>query len=170
MVLKRYKWVIDWIAHVELWISTLLLVALLLVVMMEVTSRYLLNRPFPWVQELTMLMITYIVFLGIPAMYRHKSLVIIEFLFNRLPVQVKQYIAIIWEILIGFFLVYLIGSAYDLQELQSRYTSPTLDISFRYFTIPVLLCAASMFLFNIYFIIGHLSCILGKGKEVHGEW
>jgi len=167
--MKKYKFFIDWIERIELWFSTFLLGALTLLVMTEVISRYLFKRPFPWVMELSMIMITYIVFIGIPVMYKQKALIILEFLFNRLPIKGQRYLALIWEVVIGIFMVYLIVATYELLSIQKRYTSPTLDISFQFFSLPVLFCGLSMLMFNLYFILEHLREIVHQGKKEMDE-
>jgi len=163
--MKRYKGLIDWVEWIENFLASFLLGVLACVIMMEVVSRYLLNHPFPWVFELTMFMITYIVFLGFPVMYKRKSLIILEFLFNRLSRKTQEYLFLIWEVLIGVFMVFLIVSSYELQDLQKRYTSPTLDISFQFFTIPILFCGASILLFNVYVILTHIKKMTGQEGE-----
>ena len=154
--MEGYKWLIDWVARVETFITSFLLGILACVIMMEVISRYLFNHPFSWVFELSMFMITYIVFLGYPIMYKQNSLIILEFLLNRISLKARGYVSLMWEVLIGIFVVFLIVAAYELQLLQSQYTSPTLDISFRFFTIPILFSGALLLLFNVYFILTHL--------------
>jgi TRAP-type C4-dicarboxylate transport system permease small subunit len=163
--MKRYKGLIDWLERIENFLASFLLGVLACVIMMEVVSRYLLNHPFPWVFELTMFMITYIVFIGFPVMYKSKSLIILEFLFNRLSRKTQEYLFLIWEVLIGVFMVFLIVSSYELQDLQKRYTSPTLDISFQFFTIPILFCGASILLFNVYVILTHIKKMTGQEGE-----
>jgi TRAP-type C4-dicarboxylate transport system permease small subunit len=163
--MKRYKGLIDWVERIENFLASFLLGVLACVIMMEVVSRYLLNHPFPWVFELTMFMITYIVFIGFPVMYKSKSLIILEFLFNRLSRKTQEYLFLIWEVLIGVFMVFLIVSSYELQDLQKRYTSPTLDISFQFFTIPILFCGASILLFNVYVILTHIKKMTGQEGE-----
>lgn len=164
--MKWYKKLVDRIEKVENFLASFLLGVLACVIMMEVVSRYLLNHPFPWVFELTMLMIAYIVFLGIPVMYKQKSLILLEFIFNRLSLKVQRPLSLIWEILIGIFLVYLSVGAYELQSLQKRYTSPTLDISFQFFTLPILLGALSMLLFNIYAILDYSMNWAGQRRKL----
>jgi TRAP-type C4-dicarboxylate transport system permease small subunit len=162
--MRGYKRLVDRLERIELWTSTLLLGGLILIVMLEVVSRYVFNRPFPWVLELTMFLISYIIFIGIPAMYKGRSLVIIEFIFNRLSKRTQQMILFSWELLIGFFFFYLLIASYQFMLVQMRYKSPTLDIPVAYFTLPLFLCSISMLIFNIYFILGHLETFL-KGKK-----
>ena len=163
--MKGYKRLIDGIERAELFVASFLLGVLACIIMMEVVSRYFLNHPFPWVFELTMFLFTYIVFVGMPVMYKQKSLIILEFIFRRLPFRAQRYLSLIWEILIGTFMVFLMVSSYELQDLQKRYTSPTLDISFQFFTIPILFCGASILLFNGYVILTHVKKIAGKEGE-----
>ncbi len=160
-----YKKVVDGLEKVELCLSTILLGGLTLIVLMEVVSRYLLNRPFPWVLELSVFLMTYIVFIGAPAMYKGRSLVIIEFVFRKLPAPARKYVLFFWEVLIGFFSVILAVATYQFMLVQMRYKSPTLDIPVAYFTLPLFLCAISMLIFNGYFILGHLETFLRGEKE-----
>ena len=162
--MRGYKRVVDRLERIELWISTFLLGVLIFIVLLEVVSRYLLNRPFPWVLELSTVLITYTVFIGVPAMYKGRSLVIIEFVFNRLPQKAQQIVLFFWELLIGFFFVYLMVASYQFMGVQMRYRSPGLDVPVAYFTLPLLLCSISMLIFNLYFILGHLEVLL-KGKR-----
>ena len=103
-------------------------------------------------------------FIGVPAMYNGRSLVIIEFVFNRLSKRLQQMILFSWELLIGFFFFYLLIASYQFMSVQMRYKSPTLDIPVAYFTFPLFLCSISMLIFNIYFILGRLETFL-KIKE-----
>ncbi|RPJ02176.1 MAG: TRAP transporter small permease [Deltaproteobacteria bacterium] len=164
-ILAVYKKAIDGIEKAELFVASFLLAALACLIMLEVVSRYLFNHPFHWVFELTMLMITYIVFVGFPVMYRQKSLIILEFVFNKFSKKTQEFLSLIWEVLIGIFLIFLTVASYDLQAIQKRYTSPTLDISFQYFTIPILFCAVSMLLFNADFILFHLRQVWGGNRK-----
>ena len=97
-------------------------------------------------------------------MYKGRSLVIIEFVFNRLSEKIQKTIAFLWELLIGFFFVYLMIASYQFMEVQMRYRSPGLDIPVAYFTLPLVFCSISMLIFNVYFILGHLEAFL-KGKR-----
>ncbi|MDO9228656.1 MAG: TRAP transporter small permease [Syntrophales bacterium] len=164
--MNGYKWLIDWIEKVEIFIASFLLGIMACIIMMEVVSRYFLNHPFPWVSELTTLLFLYLVFVGIPVMYKQKLLIILEFLFRRLPLRAQQYINLLWEVLIGVFIVFLIVSSYELQELQAHYLLPTLNISFRFFTIPILICGVSILLFNVYVVLTQVKKISGKEEEV----
>jgi len=163
--MKGYKRLIDQLERIELWISTFLLGVLVLLVLLEVISRYLLNRPFPWVLELSTFLITYIIFIAVPALYKGRSLVIIEFVFKRLPERIQKAILFLWELLIGFFFVYLMIASYQFLKVQMRYRSPGLDIPVAYFTLPLFLCSISMLIFNLYFILAHVGTFLkGKGE------
>jgi TRAP-type transport system small permease protein len=163
--MKGYKRLVDQLERIELWISTFLLGVLILLVLLEVVSRYLLNRPFPWVLELSTFLITYIVFIAVPALYKGRSLVIIEFVFKLLSEKMQKTIIFLWELLIGFFFAYLMIASYQFLKVQMRYRSPGLDIPVAYFTLPLLLCSISMLIFNLYFILTHVGTFLkGKGE------
>jgi len=162
--LNGYRRLVNGLERIELWFATVLLGILILLVLLEVVSRYLFNRPFPWVLELSTVLITYAVFIGVPAMYKGRSLVIIEFVFNRLPGRIQQIVLFFWELIIGFFFIYLMVASYQFMGVQMRYRSPGLDVPVAYFTLPLLLCSISMLIFNLYFILCHLEAFL-KGNR-----
>jgi len=162
--MKRYKWFVDWLERIELWISALLLGGLMIITLAEVGSRYLLNRPFPWALELSILIITYVVFIGVPALYKGRSLVILEFIFKRLPSRVQEVLSFLWEVLVGIFFTYLMIASYEFFSVQLRYKSPALDIPFAYFTLPLFFCSISMLIFNIYFILSHIESSLRRNS------
>ena len=162
--LNCYRRLVNCLERIELWFATVLLGILILLVLLEVVSRYLFNRPFPWVLELSTVLITYAVIIGVPAMYKGRSLVIIEFVFNRLPGRIQQIVLFFWELLIGFFFIYLMVASYQFMGVQMRYRSPGLDVPVAYFTLPLLLCSISMLIFNLYFILCHLEAFL-KGNR-----
>jgi TRAP-type C4-dicarboxylate transport system permease small subunit len=161
-LVKVYERFIDILEKIETWISCLLLGILIFVALMEVVSRYLFSRPFPWALESCTLLFTYTVFIGIPPMYKGKRLVIIEYVFKRLPIRIQKMILFFWEILFGFFFVYLAIASYQFLSMQMRYRSPGLNIPFGYFTLPLLVCSVSMLLFNVYFIGGQLKGYIGN--------
>jgi len=163
--MNGYKRLTDWIEKAEIFISSFILGILACIIMMDVIGRYFFSHPFTWVFELTMLLFAYIVFVGMPVMYKQKSLIILEFIFRQLPSKAQQYLYLIWELLIGTFAVFLIISSYELQNLQKRYTSPTLDISYQFFTIPILFCGVSILLFNLYTILMQVQKITGREGE-----
>jgi len=162
--MKGYKWFVYWLEKVELWISALLLGCLMIITLSEVASRYLFNSPFPWALELSILIITYVVFLGVPALYKGRSLVILEFIFKRLSLKAQGILSFLWEIFVGIFFTYLMIASYEFLSVQLRYKSPALDIPFAFFTLPLFLCSISMLIFNIYFILEHLEGFR-KGKR-----
>ncbi|MEM2117326.1 MAG: TRAP transporter small permease subunit [Thermoplasmata archaeon] len=155
-VFELYKRLIDIIEKLEIIITSFLLGLMACIIMLEIVSRYFLKHPFPWVFELTMIMITYVVYIGIPIMYKQKALIILEFLSSRLPLNFQEIIYFIWELMIGVLMIFIIIATHELMIIQRKYTSPTLDISFIYFTLPILISGISILLINIKNIIEHL--------------
>ena len=162
--MEKYKRFVDGLEWIELWISALLLGGIMIITLTEVASRYLFNRPFPWALELSILIITYVVFLGVPALYKGRSLVILEFIFKRLSPKAQGILSFLWEILIGIFFTYLMIASYEFFSVQLRYKSPALDIPFAYFTLPLFFCSISMLIFNIYFILSHIENSLRRNS------
>jgi TRAP-type C4-dicarboxylate transport system permease small subunit len=81
-----------------------------------------------------------------------------------LPGRIQQIVLFFWELLIGFFFIYLMVASYQFMGVQMRYRSPGLDVPVAYFTLPLLLCSISMLIFNLYFILCHLEAFL-KGNR-----
>lgn len=109
------------------------------VVFSAVFSRYILNSPFSWSEELARLMLTWIVFLGLSCAYATDNLVRITLLGDMAGERVAKAIQFFSDLLIILFSIVTFWFALRLGSMTARQVLPSLQIPLLWATaaIPV---------------------------------
>jgi TRAP-type C4-dicarboxylate transport system permease small subunit len=114
-----------------------------------VISRYILNNPIAWSNELATISFTWTVFLGAAAAWKHNKHIHLDLVYDLLPNFLK---------IISNWLKYIILSCFFLFVLYlsikftiTAYNKPTaiLRIPFSYVDFPVVICFASIIVRSI---------------------
>ncbi len=138
-----------WIRNPELTISMIILVGFLVLASLQVFSRFVLNLPFVWTEELTSSLVIWMTFLGATAVQKEDSQIrveIIESIFSRKTVN---WIYSVYDLLTLVFLIALIyGGWQTLDELAFEKT-PALQIPFRYLFVVIPISAFLMFVYMV---------------------
>ena len=81
------------------------MVEITFVISLAVISRYFLNSPIYWAEEVTRYAFVWATFLGAGCAYRQKELVAMSVVLNALSPMARNLVQLILEIIIGCFLV-----------------------------------------------------------------
>ncbi|MGV0879812.1 TRAP transporter small permease [Martelella sp. FLE1502] len=98
------------------------------VVFSAVFSRYVLNNPFSWSEELARLFLVWIVFLGLSCAYATDSMVRITLLGDLAGAWVEKAVMVIADILILIFSVVTLWYSVRLGQMTGSQTLPSLQI------------------------------------------
>ena len=101
-VIKSLKW---FILHLEEIIAVIALAVMLCAIFYNVIMRYAFRKPTAWSDELTMICLAYVTFVGGASAYKKNLHFGIDILVDRLPIQGKM---ILWRI-INFVFIFLFG-------------------------------------------------------------
>lgn len=93
--------------NVDLVIASLCLSALVVITFISVLSRYLLNSPFAWTEEVQMMLIVWAVFMGGSAAFRARAHIAIEVLVDALPAKIQTVVRYFSDAVILVVLVYI---------------------------------------------------------------
>ena len=129
------------------------------IVFSAVFSRYVLNSPFSWSEELARLMLTWIVFLGLSCAYATDNLVRISLLGDLAGGKVTKAIQLLTDILIIVFSIVTFWFALRLGSLTARQTMPSLQIP--------LLWATSAIPVSCVFTVFHAVRFIRFGHSAH---
>ena len=144
------------------------LVFVLLAVMVVSTSiqvlgRYVLVVPFPWTEELSRRMMTWLLFTASAIGYRRGGMVGVDIVTRKLSENTKKKLEIIIFGLIAFFGLFMIWQGYDFAaRIGSRQVSAALGMSMFYVYIIIPFSGLLFFIFSIELIIKRLT---GYKKE-----
>jgi TRAP-type C4-dicarboxylate transport system permease small subunit len=103
------------------------LAAIAYLVFIQVYFRYILNDPFVWAEEITLLCFHWLVFLGMAMAYKHGEKLTMDTFVNQLPVNLQRKIYIFVEILIFLTLLLLIYYGIVVAILEWTYPTPALE-------------------------------------------
>ena len=101
---------------------------LFVVVVIQVTSRYVFNRPTVWTEELARYLFIWIVFLGIYIAYRDHRHLRIDYLVTRLSGVSRRAVEITGRLVLTAFLLATLWYAPGFLRITARQPSPTLRI------------------------------------------
>jgi len=98
----------DNIIHLDVHIASVSMAILVGVTFLGVIMRYVVGKPFGWIEEIQAFLIVWVVFLGAGSAYRTGNHARIEFLYDKCNPTLKKIldlvISVIATIVIGFFL------------------------------------------------------------------
>lgn len=95
------------LSNIDYIISVTCLTVLIVITFVGVLSRYLLNSPFAWTEEVQMMLIVWAVFMGGSAAFREKAHIVIEVLVDALPVKVQKIVRMLVDAVTVVVLAYI---------------------------------------------------------------
>lgn len=105
---RWFNSIVQWVSRIGIFISSIVLGALMCLVAVDVILRYCFNSPFAWSYEITELLLVFIVFLGLLHVQTMKGHVKVDILVSRLPSKPRYVVEIIVAI-VSFILVFLMA-------------------------------------------------------------
>jgi len=111
-------------------ISIILLVSVILLIFLQIISRYVFSSPYSWTEELARYIFILLSFLGASLALRRYELVAIEFVINKIKTKSRHIIKIISSTLPILFILVFIRSGFIIINLakMGKTMSPSLQI------------------------------------------
>ena len=164
--LETYKKWMDRLARVEAFASMLMMASLILMNGVGIFARYFLHRPILWVHELTILIGTWLFYVGMGLLYARREDISLDLIVNKMPERVRWMTeqVIHWMILV--FLVILTIVSYKLipfVSMSGSMLSFSLGIKDAYYYIPVGVGSILMFIPVFYKTLKELEAHKRKG-------
>ncbi|MFD1606968.1 TRAP transporter small permease [Oceanobacillus luteolus] len=125
----------------EEWVLIISLIILVLIVFVQVLSRYFLNYSFAWSEEIARYILIWVAWISVSYSIRRQEHLRIEFLKDRFSPTVQKYIELVVLILWFLFAIFLAieGTNVILGIQSSGQTSPSIGMPMwiAYLAIPV---------------------------------
>jgi len=109
-----------------------LLVALVVVTSLQVFTRYVLNAPFTWTEELARMLFTWIVFLGAALLLKSSSHITIDILVRSLAPGPRQWLLVVSHLITLSVVGILAVKGFRLLQITGASESPALGIPWVY--------------------------------------
>jgi TRAP-type C4-dicarboxylate transport system permease small subunit len=164
----RLGWIIRFnrvLKKIELTLGCSFFVVIIITVLTDILKRKLLQQSVVFVEELTILLATWMIYLAAAYLFREGKLIRADFLLENLRLRLRFAVELGTYLLVGTFIVFLLIYGYRLQTYQSIYRSYTLDLPKNVFSLPVLYAAFSIGLSLIEQIYSKIMELLIGGQE-----
>ncbi len=140
----------------ELFIAAAALVAISGLNAAGVVMRYAFNSSIVWGEEISLLLMNVMVFLGAAAMYKARAYVVLEFFFRKLPAALQHWLTVLTWALACAFAALTAAYAVSLYPLQINTTSYILELPRFYATLPLIAGSASIACVSAYYFAAAL--------------
>ncbi|MGQ9646565.1 MAG: TRAP transporter small permease [Thermodesulfobacteriota bacterium] len=111
---------------------------------MEIFTRFLLNKSFFWVFEITVLFANIMYFLGAALVYKRKQDIQMVYFLKFFSIKVQKKWDLVIDGLSFYFFVVIFYHGVRLLNIQSRHVSQGLGIPNHYFSLPLVMGTISM--------------------------
>ena len=141
------------IEKVEVFLSKILLAAMIGVVALQVFCRYMLNKPLSWPEELSSFLLIWLTYLIADVLLKRQGHVQIDFFTGKLSEKAQDIISIFVNLYILIFLGFLIVHSIKIEMLQIHHVvGAALKIPKAFYTLAVTVSGISMSLSICYSI------------------
>lgn len=110
-----------------------MLLAIVLLVCVQVFSRYFIGAATPGMAEISRLLFIWLTFLGAALLISRRELIVIDFLHDRLNADLFKRLGIVIDLATGVFLVMLIVYARQLMIVVGQKIAPATGLPFAWF-------------------------------------
>lgn len=152
------------ISEINMKIAILCLIILLVINGFEIIIRYALDKSMIWIQEVSVLLMVWLIFTGTAKTVYEKKDIVIKIFVDKISGKKRIIIDILTQIFVLVFLIYYSYFGYKLIITQWSTRTLVAEIRQIYYTIPVIIMAISCSLIYINEIYKHINKLL-KGVE-----
>lgn len=138
--LTTYKKWMDVLAKIESAASMAMMAFLILINGVGIFTRYFLNRPLLWVHELTILVGTWLFYIGMGLLYARREDISLDLIVNKMPEKMRWVTELVINGIVLTFLIVLTIYSYKLipfVSMSGSMLSFSLGVSDVYYYIPV---------------------------------
>jgi len=132
------------ITDAQMGIAMVALVSVITVNAFEIGLRFFLGRSLFWIQDVSLLLMLWMIFPGVAKIVYDKKDIVITMLIDRLPPRPKAAFEILGDLLIIGFALTLTIFSYKLLLRQSNSTTATVRIPLLFYTSAVVLNSATI--------------------------
>lgn len=141
---KKFDWK-KFLLNIDQYVSAVIFIVIMLLLFLQVVSRYVFKHSFTWTEELSVLLFVWMTYLGVSSAVTYRKNLRIDALLNVVPFKVKKALLILSDIIFIVFNIYLIFPFVKLIGTIGSSKTPILGIpkAITYWLIPVILVISS---------------------------
>ena len=145
--IRQLEQALDWVRSLCIFVSSIALVVLVTTFGWLVFGRYVLNVTPTWVEQLALLLVCYIAFLGAAAGVRDNTHIGVTLFRDMLPVTAQKGIMIAIDLILAAFGAIMLFAGITLMKFGWDTALPMLEIPESFRTLAITSCGALVFIF-----------------------
>ena len=114
------------------------------VFVVQITARFVFNKPIAWTDELAVILYVWIILWGCAAMVPEREHVVFDLLWNSVSWRARQLMQIAGNLLIGGLALAALPATWDYVRFMAREGTPVLNLPFMWVFFPFVLLMASL--------------------------
>jgi TRAP-type C4-dicarboxylate transport system permease small subunit len=139
-----------------------LFLTLFVVFVIQITARFLFNKPLAWTDEMAVILYVWVILWAAAVVVPEREHVVFDLVWNSVPYRARQVMAIAGNLLVGGLALWGIPGCWDYVHFMAREGTPVLGVSFMWVFMPFVLLLAALALRSAWAI---WNAIRGKGLE-----
>jgi len=147
-----YDKILDVIAAISMLISGICLVVMTVIFSWLVYGRYVLNSTPTWVEQVSLLLVVFMGFLGAATGVHRRTHLSVNFFRYVSPRPVRRFFELLTHLIMAGFAFIMMWKSYELAIFKWGSQIPLIDIPEGVRAIPIVLCGA----FTLLYSIGHI--------------
>ncbi|WP_020610810.1 TRAP transporter small permease [Sediminispirochaeta bajacaliforniensis] len=136
----------------ELYLGSICIAVTVVIVIMNVFTRYCLSFTFFWAEEIAVGCFVWTIFLGTAAAYREKGLIGVEAIVTLLPAKVRDIVEVFTSILLLILSAIMFWFSFTYVSTSTKITA-ALEISYAYINVSIVISFGLMTIYSVFFVI-----------------
>jgi len=149
----------------EFVLGAALLVTFVSLTVLQVFTRYVLNDPLPWTEELAAHLLIWMVFIGAVGVHRNDTHLRLEILDEWASPKIVASVRLVYDLIILVVLLLLVKSGWDLYQSMRFDKLPALRWPMRNVILIAPVASAIMALYSGWHIVGRVRALTGRLKR-----
>ena len=141
-----------------------LFLLLFLTFLIQITARFIFNRPLPWTDELAVVLYLWVILWAAAFMVPEREHVVFDLIWNGSPPWVRRIMKFTGHALLGGLALVAIPANWDYVRFMAREKTPVLDVPFMWVFLPFVLLLFALVVKSLW---GIWQAIQGEGLEIN---
>lgn len=153
----------DFLKKFELYLGSIFISVTIVVVIMNVFTRYCLQFTYFWAEEVAVGCFVWTIFMGTAAAYRQKALIGVEAIVVLLPPKIRKVVEFLVYILLTVLSGLMFYFSYEYVAGSSKITA-ALEVSYAYINSSIILAFGLMTIYSLIFTVESFKELIKKDK------
>jgi len=150
--MKLFRRLLEWITDIEIVASVIALATICILTLATMVARQIPSWSMLWGEEVSLLLMKVLAFIGAAAMYATKTFIAVDGLYTRIPDRLRRVVHVFgWFVIVGFAAV-VAAQGLLTYPRQINVRSYLLEWPKFYFTVPLIVGAVSIMLTSVYYL------------------